>query len=156
MLSVVYMSLASEDFDEPALRQMLEQARLRNDALGVTGLLVHKDGRFMQVLEGPEHSVQNRLDAIMLDPRHTRIRSLVREEIDRRRFEGWSMAYRTATDPSATEPGAAGTDEGSGGFSRFLMSRRASKEAGFDFDSSSAMWLLRWFRDHQLDEASQI
>jgi hypothetical protein len=140
VLSVVYMSVAAVDFDDAALLRMLEEARLRNDALGVTGLLIHKDGRFMQVLEGPEHSVQNRLDAITADARHADVKSLVREDIDARRFDGWSMAYRPLDDASVA---------GNEGFSAFLA-------GGDTFGRSTAEWLLRWFRDHRLDDTTEI
>jgi hypothetical protein len=148
VLSVVYMSRANQGFDDAALATMLDDARLRNDALGVSGLLLHKDGRFMQVLEGPEHSVQNRLDAIMLDQRHSEVQSLVREDIDQRRFDGWSMAYR---------PVDQRTVAGNDGFSRFLSGGgSASSDGAFAFDRSSAAWLLRWFRDHRLDDAAVV
>ncbi|WP_022906673.1 BLUF domain-containing protein, partial [Curtobacterium sp. B18] len=45
--SLVYMSSATEPFDDDALEDVLAHARERNTADGLTGLLVHRNGRFM-------------------------------------------------------------------------------------------------------------
>ncbi len=52
LVSIVYMSRAAVPFDDDDLAELLREARLRNEALGVSGLLVAKGGRFMQLLEG--------------------------------------------------------------------------------------------------------
>ncbi|PYY32172.1 hypothetical protein DEI87_15225 [Curtobacterium sp. MCBD17_029] len=140
MLSLVYMSVAVDDLTDAQLVDLLRDARLKNDALGVSGLLVAKEGRFMQVLEGPAWSVEDRFGAIQRDPRHTDVRSLSREEIDTRRFDGWSMAFGTPSDVEVRdEPG----------FSDFLQ-RRGGLPAGLS--GSPADWLLRWFRGRQLQD----
>ena len=54
LVSLVYMSVAADELTDAELVGLLRDARLKNGALGVSGLLVAKGGRFMQVLEGPE------------------------------------------------------------------------------------------------------
>lgn len=138
LVSIVYMSVAAQDFTDDDLAEMLRGARLRNEALGVSGLLVAKDGRFMQLLEGPAWSVDDRFDVISKDPRHRDVKSLIREDIDGRRFDGWSMAYRALDDrDTATEEG----------FSPFLTGTTDFRRS---FDRTSAAWLLKWFRDREL------
>ncbi|WP_416393052.1 MULTISPECIES: BLUF domain-containing protein [unclassified Curtobacterium] len=140
LVSIVYMSRAATPFDDAALAELLRASRLRNEALGVSGLLLAKNGRFMQLLEGPAWSVDDRFAAIARDPRHAELKSLVREDIDRRRFDGWSMAYRALDDADVA------SEEG---FSPFLTE-------GIDFppsfDRTSAAWLLKWFRDRELHD----
>ncbi len=138
LVSIVYMSRSVTPFDDGALAELLREARLRNEALGVSGLLVAKDGRFMQLLEGPAWSVDDRFGAIARDPRHGEVKSLVREDIDRRRFDGWSMAYRSLDDADV-----AAED----GFSPFLS---GTMDFTPEFDRTSAAWLLKWFRDREL------
>ncbi len=138
LVSIVYMSVMTHAFSGPELTEMLRGARLRNEALGVSGLLVVKGGRFMQLLEGPAWSVDDRFGAIERDPRHHTVRSLIREDIDQRRFDGWSMAYRGLDDADiAGEPG----------FSPFLS---GTLDFPRSFDRTSAAWLLKWFRDREL------
>ncbi|OIH94646.1 hypothetical protein BIU90_04280 [Curtobacterium sp. MCBA15_001] len=122
------------------MTELLHGSRLRNEALGVSGLLVAKGGRFMQLLEGPAWSVDDRYAAIARDPRHTALTSLIREDIDVRRFDGWSMAYR-----ALDETDLASED----GFSPFLS---GGSDFPPEFDRTSAAWLLRWFRDRELHD----
>jgi hypothetical protein len=138
LVSVVYMSRAAVPFDDAALAGLLRGSRLRNEALGVSGLLVAKGGRFMQLLEGPAWSVEDRFAVISKDRRHSEVKSLVREDIERRRFDGWSMAYRALDDSDV-----AAED----GFSPFLTD---GADFPRSFDRTSAAWLLKWFRDREL------
>ncbi|QKS18474.1 BLUF domain-containing protein, partial [Curtobacterium sp. Csp2] len=77
LTSLVYMSVAVDDLTDDQLVAMLREARLRNEALGVSGLLLAKGGRFIQVLEGPAWSVEDRFAAIERDPRHHEVKSLI-------------------------------------------------------------------------------
>lgn len=140
LVSIVYMSRAAVPFDDAGLTELLREARLRNEALGVSGLLVAKGGRFMQLLEGPAWSVDDRFQAIARDTRHGEVKSLIREDIDRRRFDGWSMAYRALDDGDLVH------EEG---FSPFL---RGDQDFPRSFDRTSAAWLLKWFRDRELTD----
>ena len=140
LVSIVYMSRAAVPFDDDDLAELLRGSRLRNEALGVSGLLVAKGGRFMQLLEGPAWSVDDRFGAIARDPRHGEVKSLVREEVERRRFDGWSMAFRSLDDADVA---------GEAGFSPFLS---GSMDFAPDFDRTSAAWLLKWFRDRELHD----
>lgn len=138
LVSIVYMSRAVVPFDDAALAELLREARLRNEALGVSGILLAKDGRFMQLLEGPAFSVDDRFQVIAKDRRHGEVKSLIREDIERRRFDGWSMAYRSLDDADVA------AEEG---FSPFLSD---AVDFPRSFDRTTAAWLLKWFRDREL------
>ncbi|WP_083402567.1 BLUF domain-containing protein [Curtobacterium sp. MCBA15_008] len=138
LVSIVYMSRAVVPFDDAALAELLREARLRNEALGVSGILLAKDGRFMQLLEGPAFSVDDRFQVIAKDRRHGEVKSLIREDIERRRFDGWSMAYRSLDDADVA------AEEG---FSPFLSD---TVDFPRSFDRTTAAWLLKWFRDREL------
>lgn len=51
--SVTYRSEAIQPPSPGALVELLKSARLRNQAAGITGMLMYEDGRFFQTLEGP-------------------------------------------------------------------------------------------------------
>lgn len=140
LVSIVYMSRAVVPFDDAALAELLREARLRNEALGVSGILLAKDGRFMQLLEGPAFSVDDRFSVIAKDRRHSEVKSLIREDIERRRFDGWSMAYHSLDDSEVA------AEEG---FSPFLSD---TVDFPRSFDRTTAAWLLKWFRDRELRE----
>ncbi|WIB78797.1 BLUF domain-containing protein [Curtobacterium sp. MCPF17_002] len=132
--SLVYMSSASAPFDEDALEAVLDHARERNTADGLSGLLVHRAGRFMQLLEGPYDAVIATYARIVEDPRHEEVRLLVEESIHTRRFPEWSMAYDRESDGVEVPEG----------FSGFLEAGDRSA------DTSRARELLRWFRNHPM------
>jgi hypothetical protein len=134
VISVLYTSVATRPFSDVDLATLLGEAKLRNDALGVSGILVARGGRFMQLLEGPEFTVSDRIRAIHRDDRHRDFEVLIEETITARRFEGWEMAYKPLDDASVRDVP---------GFSTFL-----ADETGFapSFDHTDAAWLLDWFR----------
>ncbi|MCJ1715389.1 BLUF domain-containing protein [Microbacterium sp. M1A1_1b] len=131
--SLLYMSSAKEPFDDDALDALLEHARTRNTADGLTGLLVHRAGRFMQLLEGPYDPVMATYARILADDRHGDVALLVEESLHTRRFPEWTMAFDRAEPQDVPE-----------GFSDFLASGDASA------DRSRSRELLRWFRNHPM------
>jgi hypothetical protein len=65
----------------------------RNAALKVTGALVSTPRAFAQILEGPGEAIDELMDSINRDPRHTGVSVLIHEPIRGRRFSRWSLAY---------------------------------------------------------------
>jgi hypothetical protein len=135
--SLVYMSSATEPFDDDALEAVLAHARERNTEDGLTGLLLHRDGRFMQLLEGPYDAVLSTYRRILADDRHDSVRLLAEESIHTRRFPEWSMGF----DREASDGDGDAVPEG---FSDFLESGDSSA------DRSRSRELLRWFRNHPM------
>jgi len=92
---LLYRSRASHDFGSLHLFKLLTEARLRNEALQVTGHLLYFDGAFTQCIEGPSESVDLLWEALKVDSRHHDVQLLARHEITSRRFAQWSMAFST-------------------------------------------------------------
>lgn len=103
MLPVVYTSHATGAFDDADLATLLMNSRANNRRLGLTGFLLHKQGQFLQLLEGPTAIVRDRLRIIEQDPRHSNIAVLLEDEEARRRFPAWSMGYEALTDARAAD-----------------------------------------------------
>ncbi len=99
MLSIVYSSTARTEFGDGDLITLLMNSRANNRRDGLTGLLLYRDGRFLQIIEGEEEAVRRRYTIVAKDPRHRQIRILLEETIDDRRFPRWTMGYETLTDP---------------------------------------------------------
>ena len=108
LFTAVYVSSAVSPWSPDDLVALLEQSRAKNTALGVTDLLLHRDGTFMQVLEGEEDVVRPLYDTIAHDPRHVDVVNVWVSLAPVRRFPDWSMGFRDlATDP-VDLPGYAG------------------------------------------------
>lgn len=93
LLSLVYASRAVVGFDTAALDALLEQARAANGPSGVTGLLLFRDHRFLQLLEGPDEAVREKMQHIREDPRHDHVTVLLEERVTTRQFPDWTMGY---------------------------------------------------------------
>lgn len=92
LYSLVYISRESAPMSRDDLLALLAQSRPKNQSRDITGLLVHKAGHFLQVLEGPKDAVESLMATIARDPRHQKVSILVRDTISERRFGNWSMA----------------------------------------------------------------
>ncbi|WP_328189553.1 BLUF domain-containing protein [Marinobacter sp. OP 3.4] len=104
LVSVVYVSKARADVGDDALRDILTESRANNAESGVTGVLLYRDGRFVQVLEGPRDSVASLVATITADPRHDDIRIVLDEPIDERQFGEWTMEFRPVATPQRALP----------------------------------------------------
>ena len=92
--SLFYVSSAARSLDADALEAILTTARRNNLRNGITGILLHHEGNFVQVLEGESGNVARTFARIAADPRHRGLLTLHRGAIARRGFAQWSMAYR--------------------------------------------------------------
>lgn len=72
---------------------ILEDARLRNQQRQITGLLLHDQGVFVQLLEGPADQLNTLWVSLSQDPRHHSIKLLDRRPLRKRRFGNWSMGF---------------------------------------------------------------
>jgi Sensors of blue-light using FAD len=95
MISWTYVSRCAVPLDqhEAALRDIVDVARQRNELLKVTGCLVFTGTRFAQYLEGSPISVTDLQKSIIADNRHTEVNTVGEEQLEKRRFSGWSLAY---------------------------------------------------------------
>ena len=79
--------------DEWQVDAIVDVARSRNAALGVTGALMFAHTNFVQVLEGSQAALDELMASIRRDRRHHDVRVLEEERLACRRFPGWAMAY---------------------------------------------------------------
>jgi len=93
MYRLVYVSASAWAMSFDDLNAILDASRDNNRKLGVTGMLLHMDNGFLQVLEGPKEAVLEIYESIACDPRHTGVRILLERETDERLFEEWTMGF---------------------------------------------------------------
>jgi hypothetical protein len=99
MFRMIYRSTQRVEFSPLDLKKLLAQARLRNRAARVSGMLIYKDGEFLQTLEGDEGAVKKIFNRIENDPRHGDFCILQPAEFARgpRMFSDWAMGFADAT-----------------------------------------------------------
>ncbi len=90
LVRLLYASRAV-DASAEAIESILAQSRQHNPATGITGILCYGGGVFLQAIEGGRSQVSELFSHIMADKRHRDVVLLHYEEIQERRFGGWSM-----------------------------------------------------------------
>lgn len=91
LIQLVYESRATDPMRPDDLRGLMKTSRANNKRLGITGLLLYKDGRFLQVLEGDSAAVRSLYATIRADERHHDAHTVLTNRTHRRTFAEWSM-----------------------------------------------------------------
>lgn len=94
MYHVIYVSSASRLMDVEELGALLSKSRDYNSRHGITGVLLYRDGNFLQILEGDESAVRAIFSRISCDPRHRGLITLSEGPSERREFPEWWMGFR--------------------------------------------------------------
>jgi hypothetical protein len=90
LVRLLYASRAVDTSAE-AIETILAKSRQYNPTCGITGILCYGGGIYLQAIEGGRIAVSNLYGHIQKDPRHKDVVLLHYEEIEERRFGGWTM-----------------------------------------------------------------
>ncbi len=96
LVRLIYASRAADE-SAATIEAILTQAREHNPASGITGVLCYGAGVFLQAIEGGRSQVSALFGHIQRDSRHQDVELLHYEEIDERRFGGWTMGQVNLT-----------------------------------------------------------
>jgi hypothetical protein len=93
LVRLMYASRSQPAVDQEELVAILKKSKVNNAQRGITGALClcPTEHVFMQVLEGGRTAVNALYQQIAVDPRHSDLLLLHYDEIEERRFAGWSM-----------------------------------------------------------------
>jgi hypothetical protein len=94
---IAYVSSARRELSHAQLEVLLRKARLNNSTHAITGILLYSGGNFLQVLEGPTHTVMPAYNRIRLSALHGDLIELSSQAVQARQFAGWSMAHVNVT-----------------------------------------------------------
>ena len=90
LVRLLYASRATDPACS-AVEEILAHCRQFNPISGITGILCYGGGIFLQAIEGGRMAVSDLYGHIQKDPRHKDVVILHYEEINERRFGGWTM-----------------------------------------------------------------
>ncbi|MHA7220431.1 BLUF domain-containing protein [Arthrobacter sp. MDT1-48-3] len=139
-LSIVYSSTATRPLNDADLSALLAISRRNNARAEVTGMLLYRGGRFLQVLEGPEAGVRDRFLAIKTDTRHMDVQVLVEDRTQHRQFPDWTMAYEAITTSAGHDiPGYEKSFED--------ITEVSRREEDLDDTIQTVRALIRWFQE---------
>ncbi len=97
-IRLLYVSRAVGPQTSTMTASILSTAHEHNRASGITGVLCHGQGLYLQVLEGERSAVNVCYAKIVADRRHRDVELLHLEEITERRYPDWSMAHVSLSD----------------------------------------------------------
>jgi hypothetical protein len=141
LLSVAYVSAATDPLDDDDIAALLIQARAANRRNGLTGALIYRGGRFAQILEGPEAMVRSRYASIASDPRHRNVQMMREARIAERQFPQWTMGFRPPVDSTVSQLA---------GFDNFFERRG---KARLEHAENEAQQFLEWLGEYWLPRA---
>jgi hypothetical protein len=88
-----YASTQTAPMGTAGLIELLNEARQFNIEHDISGLLLHRDDSFLQVIEGRKGDVLELYRRIQEDPRHERVETLFEDYIEEREFSDWQMGF---------------------------------------------------------------
>lgn len=93
MIRLFYVSTAKPGFQHAMLDALVEKASKHNAERQITGALAFNGNIFAQVIEGNVDVVDQLMDNIKRDTRHSGIIIVSRKEIAERAFPDWGMKH---------------------------------------------------------------
>ena len=95
----LYRSEISGNQDASCVAGISKFSRRFNEDHGITGVLIFDGHRFVQYLEGPQHLLEQLIQKISIDPRHTNFTAQHQVRGMRHRlFKTWAVAYVSVDD----------------------------------------------------------
>ncbi|MFT6856554.1 MAG: hypothetical protein ACJA0X_002534 [Cyclobacteriaceae bacterium] len=88
---IIYTSQATKQFDTRNLLNLLHDARAFNSIDKISGVLIHKEGSFLQIIEGESQAVDDLFTRLGRDPRHNEIKMIHDTSVKNRIFSNWAM-----------------------------------------------------------------
>ena len=89
---LIYRSIANLDkLSNSELQKLANDAANKNRRIGIHGILVLSDGKFLQLLEGPVRFVNDLYNEIIADERHRLVELISYESNVKPEFIDWSM-----------------------------------------------------------------
>jgi Sensors of blue-light using FAD len=92
MIQLIYRSVLTPKLNLPEVYEIMKEARKNNPVLKITGVLLFNTQFFLQLIEGPEESINSLYPVIERDRRHQKVELISSKAIVERTWANWSMA----------------------------------------------------------------
>ena len=97
---IIYTSKATSEYNKRDLLDLLHESRGYNSIDNISGVLMHRDGYFLQIIEGEDSLVEDLVKRIANDTRHDDIKIINDALVETRLFPDWSMGCADFEDPT--------------------------------------------------------
>ena len=103
MHQIIYTSEAAPGLNSEEVFRIVEQSAYNNPGRDITGFLIFRDGRFLQLIEGPLNKLEELLEALRGDPRHHSLKVVDQRPVADRSFGRWRMRRVGEAQPALDE-----------------------------------------------------
>lgn len=94
MYRLIYLSTATDtSMSDADLNKLLLKSQKSNRENNISGILLHINGEFIQVLEGAKKAVLDLFEIIKKDKRHKNVIAFDEKEVAEKYFSGYFMAF---------------------------------------------------------------
>jgi GrpB-like predicted nucleotidyltransferase (UPF0157 family) len=93
LIRILYVSTAIPNLNESDIADIVATANKHNAEFEITGALAYNGVNFAQVLEGAEQHLNQLMDNISKDRRHSGVIEMMRNPIEQRAFDGFHMKH---------------------------------------------------------------
>ncbi|GGG26568.1 hypothetical protein GCM10011344_29150 [Dokdonia pacifica] len=94
LYSICYVSTLSNTLEDNELKELFDFCSSKNISKGITGVLLHNSGNFLQYFEGDEVRIKELYySKIKKDTRHKNIITLFEKTIDVQYFTGYEAGF---------------------------------------------------------------
>ncbi|WGF93963.1 BLUF domain-containing protein [Aequorivita marisscotiae] len=91
--TICYISKQEESLTTRMLKQLFQFVVKTNPTLNISGVLLHNNNFFLQVLEGDKTTIQNLFADIRKDKRHQNILLILNQKIENRIFNHYEATF---------------------------------------------------------------
>ncbi len=85
--AISYVSTSSRKLASSEVVELLDQTEVRNNKMGIHGLLIYSEGNFFEVLEGEKKQILDLYDSIKQDNRHKNIIPIFEKSMREKLFD---------------------------------------------------------------------
>jgi len=93
--AITYVSTAKKELSSTEIDDLLTTSKKNNNKKSITGVLLYKDGNFLQLIEGKKTEILTLFETIIKDERHTNIIKIFGKEKDSKPFDGYHVDFVT-------------------------------------------------------------
>ena len=94
---IIYISRADESLRTQGVKEILTHSLTHNNDVSIKGMLMYKEGNFMQVLEGEETQIKSLYEVIKKDSRHNTIVEIYNEQSALPLFDQYNAQFNLIT-----------------------------------------------------------
>ena len=91
MIAYVSDAISKDEALEQATNDIVQAAKRRNPTMGITGVLILLNGKYLQIIEGEEANLRILMKDVEGDNRHENVSYLIDTKTSARGFKDWNM-----------------------------------------------------------------